>query len=101
MSLLHMDDGLRERIEEAVKQLARSRFDGVDIVAVEVVEDVDSDDDEIIRVKVVFRAPEQKLDSRRTSGFVRYLRPRLDELGAHAFPIMSFVSDRDYKGVAA
>jgi hypothetical protein len=91
-----LDDQLRD-VESAVRALASERFPDAEIVTIDVTDDLNFEDDEILRVRIVFRTPEKRLDAKKTSGFVRHLRPRLSELGLGSlFPIMSFVSADDY-----
>ena len=90
-----------DTVEKLIIDLVRERFKDAEINSVEVDEDVDFDGDEILRVKVVFTAADNRLDSGLTSSFLRYLRPKLSEIGVRQFPVMSFVSHNDSGGVAA
>ncbi|MDM7971039.1 MAG: hypothetical protein QUV10_15605 [Paracoccaceae bacterium] len=90
-----------ESIKEVVSKLVNDRFPNARIVSVDIQKDFDFDDDEIIKVRVVFHTENERLDAKATSSFLRYLRPKLSEIGVRNFPVMSFVSDRDARGAAA
>lgn len=89
-----------DSIREIVEELVSDRFPGSKILSVSISEDVDYEDDVVLRVRVVFDPDSDKLDAGATSGFLRYLRPKLSDIGIRAFPVMSFVSGRD-SGAAA
>ena len=91
----------REEVAKIVSSLFHERFRNVEIISVDVNEETDADGDEILRVKVVFSADGGRLDSSLTSGFLRYLRPKLSELGIEQFPVMSFISVQDSGSAAA
>ncbi|MDE0304198.1 MAG: hypothetical protein OXI87_04835 [Albidovulum sp.] len=91
----------QEEVTEIVSNLFHERFKNVEIISVDINEDTDADGDEILRVKVVFSADGDRLDSSLTSGFLRYLRPKLSELGIERFPVMSFISMQDSGSTAA
>ena len=89
-----------DKIGEVVSNLVRDRFPNAKIVDVKITEDTDYEDDVVLRVQVVFEPNGDTLDAAATSGFVRHLRPKLSDIGVMAFPVMSFVSERDV-GAAA
>ena len=88
-------------VRDIVANLVTERFPDATILNIEITEDVDFDDDKIMKVKVVFATETDRLDARATSSFLRYLRPKLSEVGVNMFPVMSFMSGNDANGVAA
>ena len=89
-----MDKSL-DAISKVILGALREDFDNVEISDVKVDRDVDYDDDDVLRVTVVFEGTPKNIDSRMISGAVRNIRPKLAEIGEHAFPLFSFVSRRD------
>jgi hypothetical protein len=83
------------KIERVVTETIARDFDNVRIVNVRVYEDVDSGDDEVLRIDVVFEGTPKDIDARKLSGMVRRIRPKLIELGEFAFPLFSFISKAD------
>lgn len=92
---------MENSVRGVVSALITDRFPDAKILEIEILEDFDDDDDEILRVRVVFESEKQTLDSKATSSFLRYLRPKLSEIGVNMFPVMSFISSKDDSGVAA
>jgi len=91
----------QEEVAKIVSSLFDERSTNAEIISVNVNEDTDADGGEILRVKVVFSAEGDRLDSSLTSSFLRYLRPKLSELGIERFPVMSFISVQDSGSAAA
>jgi hypothetical protein len=84
-----------DRIIEVVeKELARD-FANLKIIEVKVRGDVDFDNEEVLRVDVVFEGEKKDVDASVLSGVVRHVRPKLTEIGEKAFPLFSFISNRD------
>ena len=67
----------------------------------DVKEDTDFDGDEILLIKVVYFAENDRPDPSVTTGFIGYLRPKLSELGIEKFPVISYISKQDSESVAA
>ncbi|MGB7317851.1 MAG: hypothetical protein WBC85_07780 [Planktotalea sp.] len=88
-------------VREVVANLVTERFPDATILSIEITRDFDADDDEIMKVKVVFATETDRLDARATSSFLRYLRPKLSEVGVSMFPVMSFLSGNEANGAAA
>lgn len=88
-------------VRDVVANLVTERFPGANILSIEIAEDVDFDGDEIMKVKVFFATETDRLDAKATSSFLRYLRPKLSEVGVSMFPVMSFLSGKDTTGAAA
>jgi hypothetical protein len=84
-----------EKIASAIRDVLASNFDNLRVINVKVVKGFDSDDDEILRVLVVYEGTPLKGDYKTFSGAVRLTRPQLVKLGEKAFPIFSFVSKGD------
>lgn len=70
-------------------------FQNVRIIDVRVHADKDADGDEILRVEVIFDGTPKDLDARKVSGVIRHLRPRLSAIQESAFPLLSFISNRE------
>lgn len=91
---------LKQDIEKAVFEVLTERFgEGVNIISVFSSDDVDSDGDPILVVRVVYETPSEKLDAREASGVVRHLLPRLQAISESRFPILSFVAKSDAKAL--
>lgn len=91
---------ISSEVRDVVSNLVAERFPNATILSIEITEDVDFEDDEIMKVKVVFSTETDRLDARATSSFLRYLRPKLFEVGVSSFPVMSFLSGSDANGAA-
>jgi hypothetical protein len=90
--LMHSNVSISE-IEEVVADTLRDDFDNIKILNVKVFRDEDSDGDEILRIDVVFEG--SRKDARTLAGAVRHVRPKLSAIGEKAFPLFSFISERD------
>lgn len=88
-------DILRARIERMI----RSELAGIEIDRVDVREDIDHDGDEILRVLVVFGGSQDDLDGRRTLHAITRVHETLLDEGEDRFPIFSYVSRADAKGL--
>jgi hypothetical protein len=82
------------QIKKVVTDALAADFDDLKILDVKIQEDVDADGDEVLRIEVIF-AGAPKLDARKISGAIRYLRPKLTAIKETAFPLLSFISDAD------
>jgi hypothetical protein len=88
-----------KRIKEIVRGTLDDDFDNIKIIDVQVREDSDADDNDILRVYVIFEGTPKDKDVEKLSGAVRRLRPELlDELKESAFPLFSFISKGDARG---
>lgn len=90
-----------DRLKQAIEDVVRDRFRGADLQAVEVRDDVDSDGEGILRVRIVIDLAQAESDASAMSGFVRHLRPKLAALGETRFPVMSFISRADAERFSA
>lgn len=84
-----------DRIHEVVLAALRDDFDDIEIHELIINRDVDYDDDEVLRITVVFEGTPKNIDARIVSGAVRHVRPKLTAMGENAFPLFSFVSKSD------
>lgn len=82
------DDAVRKII---LAHLAE-RFEGVRIMAVNLRHATDADGDDILAINVVFDGKSNQLDPTKTSSVVRHVRPAIEVLGEHAFPVFSFIA---------
>lgn len=81
-----------EQIRDIVLSVLRSRFRDIEIHSIDVTTDLDEDGDKVFVVKVVFDGTGKTLDARETSGLVRRILPKMEEIGETGFPIMSFIA---------
>lgn len=88
------DTATIRRITEVVNDTLSADFDSVKIIKIKVVGDDDFDDD-FLRIEVIFEGARKDIDARKLSGAVRHVRPKLTAIGEKAFPLFSFISERD------
>ena len=81
-----------QAVREIVESVLMSRFHDIDISSIEITPDVDEDGDPVLIVTVVFSAEEKRLDATETSGLVRRILPKMEEIGETRFPIFSFIA---------
>jgi hypothetical protein len=84
-----------KEIAKVVKATLAGDFDKIKIIDVRVAEEVNSDDETFLRIEVVFEGTPKDLDYQKLSRAVRFVRPKLEEIGEMAFPLFSFISKRD------
>ena len=84
-------------VKDTVLGPLESQLKSVELISVDVSEDFDHDGDAIIRIKVTFRANNQKLDASKVKGLIRHLRSALAEKNDDRFPVVSFQTDIDAK----
>ncbi len=89
------------KIAKLFRSLFESRFNGVTVSDVRVERDMDADDEEILRVTVIFDADRDSLSPDETRGLIRTIRPKLASIGEEAFPILSFVKTSEAGGLGA
>ena len=82
-----------------VQALLARRLGDLRITDIKIEEDTDADGDSVLRVVVVYDAA-NKFNASKLSGLLRSLRPALGEHGEARFPVMSFVSRKDFEGYA-
>ena len=81
-----------DKLTEVIESVLRERFDNVEIESISIESDFDEDGDAILRVKVIFDSGQKQLDAHKSSSVLRYMRPKLAEIGEEAFPIISFIA---------
>lgn len=84
-----------DKIKKIIEAVLKREFIDVEIEEIHVREGYDHEDDEVLYVTVVFHAS-GPLNSKATAGFVRHVRPELNEVEETRFPVMSFVSRDDF-----
>jgi hypothetical protein len=52
--------------------------------------------DDILRIDVVYDGTYKDLDAKKLAGFIRHLRPRLEQIHEPALPLLSFISRADF-----
>ncbi len=88
------------KLKKIIGAVLRDVFGAARIGDLHVVRTFNEDDEEILRVYVVFNGAEDQFDAALASGVVRHLRPRLlEELTEDAFPVISYLSGSDMKSV--
>lgn len=85
-----------EELRTIFQSVLEQEFRDVEITKIEIQEAFDSEHDDILYVTVVFHST-GRLDIKAKAGFVRHVRPKLREVQESRFPVMSFVSDEDYR----
>lgn len=84
-----------DKISKMVAETLRADFDNVRIMEVRVVGDIDFNEEDVLRIEVVFQGQRKDVDVKKISGAVRHVRPKLRKMGEQAFPLFSFISQRD------
>lgn len=88
-----------KKMSEMIVGILSKSFDEVKILDVKIHKEVDSDDDEVLRIDVLFEGTRKNVDARKLAGAVRQVRPRLiEEFKERAFPLFSFISQGDVGG---
>lgn len=82
-----------EALRKAVEEVVASRFAGIEIVSIEVKVDEDVDGDDVLQLKITLDVDD--LEAHKLSGFLRYLQPKLKEIGESKFPVASFLTKSD------
>lgn len=84
-----------KNIAKIVKDVLASDFENIKIVEVRVRDDLDTDGEEVLRVDVLFEGAPKDLKAGSLVGAVRRVRPRLIEAKERAFPVFSFISNKE------
>ena len=90
-----------EERQEIIERVVKERFAPARIVKVMVEEDLDHDGDEILRVRIVFEAEDDKLDTDKVLGLIGLLRRGLEKIKEERFPIPYFMTLDEFKDAAA
>lgn len=91
-----MQSDLKE-IESLLLKKLSIHFEGVKIIKVNIQDDLDSDGDDILRIQIVFHGTPKDLNPSILNQSIRKIRGFLSEKDIFAFPMMSFISERDAK----
>ena len=86
-----------DAVAEVVRTTLSEKFRSVRIVNVQVIVEKDSEGADILRIFVVLDGRPKDVDARELLGAVRYVRPKLSEIGEEAFPLFSFVSKGEFR----
>lgn len=84
-----------ESIKNLVKKLVRREVDDLQLVDVRVNSDEDSDGNALIKIDVIFAGSPDDLNPRKLASMLRHLRTELSEQDELAFPLLSFISQKD------
>lgn len=90
-----------EQLVDVIRSVVSEQLAPAIIVDVSVDEDTDHDGDEILRVRVVFKVDDKKLDPQKVMGLVRHLREPLEKIKEERFPLFTFVKPDEVTGAAA
>ena len=82
-------------VQDAVRGPLQTQLASVELINVDISEDFDHDGDPILRIKVTFRANNQRLDPIKVKGLIRHLRTALASINEDRFPVVSFRTDTD------
>ena len=82
-------------IEKVISDVLQNDFRNVKILDVRVLKDIDSDGDNILQVDVIFEGQAKDLEPQVLAGAVRHVRPKLFDIGEEAFPLFSYISQKD------
>lgn len=86
----------RKALERLVDKTVREHFTNAEIISVNVREDLDHDGDEIIWITVLYSSKEKnRLGTDLRTSFLSHLRPKLEEINIHAFPVMDYIPQMD------
>lgn len=80
-----------ETLEQLVDKTVREHFTNAEIISVDVREDTEYEDDEILRITVLFSNEKKLLGPELRLKFLSILRPKLEEIDVHAFPVMRYI----------
>jgi len=86
-----------EQARQVIFDLATKRFKDAKIIDVTVKEDTGWDGDPILRVRVIYETPNERLDAPTMMSFKHCLWLKFEEMEIDAFPITSYISSRDAK----
>jgi len=84
-----------KKIRNVILRSLSDDFDNVKIKSIEVHRDVDLDGDVVLRVAVMFEGARKDVDIKKLSSAVRHIRPKLSAIGEMAFPVLSFISEKE------
>lgn len=87
----------RRTIDRAMRDFYRD----VAFVVIDVSPDIDDDGEEFLWVRAVYDGEPTAIDTRKSLGMVRELRPKLDDLEVAAFPVISYIARSDYEEQSA
>ena len=90
-----------EELGRVVEAVVADRLNETRIVHVDVADSIDSEGEPTLDVTVVYEDECGKLNVRRASALIRHLMPKLAERGERRFPIVSFMSNSDYRSLKA
>lgn len=79
-----------------IRDLVRETMQDVTVTDIEISEDTDQDDDQILRVLIIYDDVKPGTVGRKAVGLTRGLRRKLAELSEERFPLVEFVSVADY-----
>lgn len=85
----------RGRLYEIVLEVAREIFTDAAVDSITVTPTRDSDGDDLYMINIVFKKDMEPADSKKMLGFVRHLRPKLEQIQEEGFPIVSYISKDD------
>lgn len=91
---------MHENFDETLKEIIQKRLEPAKIVNLSCQEDLDADGDPIFRIRVVFKAEDNLLDSNKTFGLARHLRETMGKIFVERHPIFYFSTKEEDKSIA-
>lgn len=86
-----------DSIRKVVAATLAEEFDHIKILDVQVHEDTDLDGEKVLLINVIFEGAPKDVDAKKLSGALRHLRPKLSEIDESAIPLLSFISQADWR----
>jgi len=86
-----------DQIKKVVKKTLTKPLGKVSITKIDVVDGVDADGDDILRISVIYDGGPEDLNPEKLLGITRILRDELDTIGEQAYPLVSFISKTEYE----
>jgi hypothetical protein len=89
-----------EKIKAIILKKLDAEFNVLRVIDVNIREDYDSDGGRILLIDVVFEGERKSIDAKALTTAVRKLRPALIENDEDAFPVFSFIAQRELSALA-
>jgi hypothetical protein len=86
-----------KRLTKVIKDAVAAEFDKGRILDVRIGEETYFDDDDILRVEILFEGTERDIDVRNIANLTEKIRKKLlERVNETAFPVISFISRSDF-----
>ena len=84
-------------LSEAIRRSLEGQFESIEVLDVFVIGDNDEDDNEILNIYVSLDGVVHDTEARKISSAVRKISAILEQLKEDAFPLMSFMTAKDFE----